>query len=316
MKKVIKKLFGTTKRAVISLLCMVIVLAGFGAVAYAVSSRDTNNDGTGITQEEAREVALSDAGLTTDTVTFTEERIDYENGVKVYEFEFYAENVEYDYEINAETGVIYSKSKEIYDTVAESSAAQPEVETATSEVQLEAETATSAAATEAGTNVNFGTVTLEDAKSIVLADAGVAAENATFTKAKQKMSHGEEIYDLEFYTDTYEYEYEVLVTDGSIVEKDMDARKTTATTVAQETATTAETSATANSYISVDEAKTIAVSAAGLSISDVIFDKAKLDKEDGIRVYEIEFYQGRTEYEYVINATTGEILEYDIDYDD
>lgn len=47
MKKVISKLFGTTKRAVISLLCMVIVLAGLGAVAYATSSRDTINATTG-----------------------------------------------------------------------------------------------------------------------------------------------------------------------------------------------------------------------------------------------------------------------------
>ena len=72
----------------------------------------------------------------------------------------------------------------------------------------------------------------------------------------------------------------------------------------------------AASYISIDQAKSIAVGHAGLSVSEVRFSKAKLENDDGYTVYEIEFYKDRMEYEYTINATDGSILEYDSDWDD
>ena len=52
---------------------------------------------------------------------------------------------------------------------------------------------------------------------------------------------------------------------------------------------------------------------AGLSLSDVTFSKAKLERDDGRTLYEIEFYQGSTQYEYSIDATTGAVLEYETD---
>lgn len=45
----------------------------------------------------------------------------------------------------------------------------------------------------------------------------------------------------------------------------------------------------------------------------MVFSKAKLENDDGRTVYEIEFYYNTTEYEYKINASTGEILEFDSD---
>ena len=49
--------------------------------------------------------------------------------------------------------------------------------------------------------------------------------------------------------------------------------------------------------------------------SDVQFAKAKLENDDGGVEYEIEFYSGRTEYDYTIDAVSGNIIEYDVDYD-
>lgn len=72
----------------------------------------------------------------------------------------------------------------------------------------------------------------------------------------------------------------------------------------------------AGNYIGVDKAKEIAVKHAGLSASDVTFSKAKLENDDGITEYEVEFYRGRMEYDYSINAKNGEILEYDSEYED
>ena len=66
----------------------------------------------------------------------------------------------------------------------------------------------------------------------------------------------------------------------------------------------------------MDKAKAIALGDAGLSSSGVTFTKAKLDKDDGTVVYEVEFFKGNTEYDYEINAVSGKIRDKDIDIDD
>jgi Predicted membrane protein len=66
----------------------------------------------------------------------------------------------------------------------------------------------------------------------------------------------------------------------------------------------------------VEEAKAIAAGHAGFSVSDVSFSKAKLEKEHRLMVYEIEFYKDGMEYEYEINAETGEIIKYEVDEND
>lgn len=77
--------------------------------------------------------------------------------------------------------------------------------------------------------------------------------------------------------------------------------------------TSSSSSAPVSNYIGVDKAKSIALKHAGLSASSVTFTKAKLDREDGIRVYEIEFYSRTQEYEYEIKATDGKILDFDVE---
>lgn len=69
----------------------------------------------------------------------------------------------------------------------------------------------------------------------------------------------------------------------------------------------------ANTKITSERAKDIALNHAKISKSNAKFTKIKLDKDDGILKYEIEFYSGHVEYEYEIDANTGRILEFDID---
>ena len=96
------------------------------------------------------------------------------------------------------------------------------------------------------------------------------------------------------------------------------SRKAAAEAARQAAAASSAAAATQPQVISVDKAKEIALKDAGLAASQVQFEKAKLEREDGRLVYEIEFFiRGQKEYDYEIDAYTGRILEKDVeDWDD
>ena len=75
-------------------------------------------------------------------------------------------------------------------------------------------------------------------------------------------------------------------------------------------------SAGTKKQISVDEAKQIALAHANLAQKDVTFVKTKLDNEDNRIVYKIEFVISNIEYDYEIDAVSGEIISSDSDVED
>ena len=70
--------------------------------------------------------------------------------------------------------------------------------------------------------------------------------------------------------------------------------------------------------ISEQEAKEIALNHAGFKESDVEFTKVNKEMDDGVWQYEIEFVAGEMEYDYDINAETGDVMSFDSEsvYDD
>ena len=259
-----------------------------------------------ITQKDARKIALEDAGLTEAEVTISAEKLDAENGVAVYEVDFVKGNVKYEYDINATTGAVYSKSSALPST---ETAAQP------SETAAAAANATVAPTAENRSNNSY--IGLERAKAIALSDAGLSAASVTFTEAKQDLDDGVPNYDLDFYTATHEYDYEIDAQTGAIMDKSVEVNEHAVreTKTAATAAPTAAATEVSRGFIGVDRAKSIALGHAGVSASSVSFSKAKLDDDDGRGVYEIEFYVGNTEYDYKIDAYSGGIIEYDIDRD-
>lgn len=53
-----------------------------------------------------------------------------------------------------------------------------------------------------------------------------------------------------------------------------------------------------------------ALAHAGIAESSVAQLEIEFDSEDGLMVYEVEFYAGGTEYDYDINARTGEVVNF------
>ena len=59
-----------------------------------------------LTKDEAKQIALKEAGVTAAEATFTKARLEYDDGREEYEFEFYADGKEFDVDVDANTGRI------------------------------------------------------------------------------------------------------------------------------------------------------------------------------------------------------------------
>ena len=238
-----------------------------------------------IGKKEARRIALEDAGYEADAARITRERLhrnddddDDDDDDRYYEIEFYAladRTQEFDYEINARTGVI-----EDVDHDAESYSPRP--------------------------------IGLSAAKKIAVTDAGQTQKGVRFIKAKLDKDGDDDDdaphYDIEFFVKAerlVQFDYEIHAITGKILEKDTDVEDYRP------------------APISRAKAKEIALKHAGFTAGQVRFTDVELDDDDDDddgygRHYEVEFRvkATRMEYEYIIDAVTGDVLFSKSEYDD
>lgn len=137
-----------------------------------------------------------------------------------------------------------------------------------------------------------GDVGLEAAKSAALKHAGLST--AVFTKAERDYDDGRLEYELEFHTDSAAYEVTVDAATGRVLDYEKENLR----------------GGTGSTDIGAQAAKSAALRHAGLSESQVQQLQVEWDNEHGRAVYEVEFKSGGMEYEYVIDAATGSVLEH------
>ena len=274
--------------------------------------------------EAAKQIALAHAKVALKDVTFIKAELDNEDGRAVYEIEFYSGNVEYDYDIDALSGEIISNDFDIenYSIPAQSAAAPQQTE-------VPQQTAAAPVPTAPDANTPSGDIGIERAKQIALSHAGLSQGSVSFVKAELEYEDGVKVYDIEFYSSNVEYDYEINAATGAIISVDRDIENYSIPTAAPApaptpaptaaptptpTAAPAPTQPAAPSTISAEKAKQIALSHAG--VGSARFTKAKIDYENGIKVYEIEFKVGNMEYEYDINVSNGAIISSSAEIDD
>ena len=153
-------------------------------------------------------------------------------------------------------------------------------------------------------------ISADKAKKIALGDAKLAEKDVTFVKVELELEDNRLVYDVEFYSGNVEYDYDIDAVSGAIVSADRDIENYV---IPAQPSTEAPTKAQA-SEISVEKAKQIALSHAG--VGSARFTKAKIDYENGVKVYEIEFKVGNMEYEYDINVVNGAIVSSSAEIDD
>ena len=93
-------------KKVISMVMTVVMMLALGTTAFA--------DNAPLTVEQAKQAALNYAGVNASEATFTKAYKGYDDGREVYEIEFYANNTEYDMDVDVYTGRITDFSTEYH----------------------------------------------------------------------------------------------------------------------------------------------------------------------------------------------------------
>lgn len=165
-------------------------------------------------------------------------------------------------------------------------------------------------------NSNNNKITMEQAQEIALKHAKLTSDQVSFIKTDTELENGIEVYNIEFSYENKEYDYKINSANGEIVEYDYDIEDYDIT---QQQATKENKSVTPNnqnsnnSKITVEKAKEISLKHANLKDNQVVFDKTEMDYDNGVQVYDIEFHYNNIEYNYEIDANTGNILSYSQD---
>ena len=211
----------------------------------------SSQDATYISLEEAKRIALEDAGVTEADLLRFEHEMDYVLGSYLFELEFSTSTHKFEYEINATDGSIFKKD-------------------------VDGKTLVKPSAPTTDTTQTAEYISAEQAEDAALGHAGVERAASVFERTQWKLSKGTAIYEVEFISNGVEYEYKINALTGAVISFEKEGKP-----LAEQENTT---------YISNSEALKAALAHAGLREEDVKNSSAEPDVENGKTVYEIEFY--------------------------
>ena len=215
-----------------------------------------------ISIDTVKDIVFKHAKVENKNVTNLEIEYDYENGNMIYDVEFDCNNIEYDYEVDAVSGKI-----------------------------LESEIENKNKDSNNNNNSSNTYLSKDKIKEIALKKANVSKYYDYDIEFKFK--GGTSIYEVEFETDSAEYDIKINAENGNIIKYEVKNKKV-------------DTS----KLISKDKAKNIVLNDA--KVSEYYDYEIELDDNE----YEISFETREYEYKYKIDAKTGKILEKDTDKND
>lgn len=141
-------------------------------------------------------------------------------------------------------------------------------------------------------------ISQDQAKQIALQDAGLTEADIAAIVIKEDLDDGRYIYDVEFYAQNKEYDYEIDAATGGIISSDFEIQDHWYDGISHDD----------GHIISEEDARNAALGRVpGATQNDI---RIHLDYDDGMQVYEGDIYYNNTEYEFQIDATTGEFIEW------
>ena len=162
-----------------------------------------------------------------------------------------------------------------------------------------------AAGTTDETGSNSGTQDIgEDAAlQAALEAAGVSESDASRLRISKDRDDGRVVYEIRFDVDQTEYDYDVLASDGQILSSDVELRNDD-----RDDDDDRNRGSNADVAISREEAIDIALAkVSGATESDI---RIELDHDDGRYKYEGDIIYERVEYDFEIDANSGDVLEW------
>ena len=145
-----------------------------------------------------------------------------------------------------------------------------------------------------------GSISMDTAKSIAINDAGVSGEAFSYSAAKLDWEDGRQVYDVDFFVNGIEYEYEILASDGSILKKKQDA---------EWGKNSGNPGGSVAGQLTMDQARQkVAERIAGGDPANVYI---KEDYDDGRLKYEGEVYHNQRKYEFELDAATGAFTDWE-----
>ena len=284
----------------------------------------------GVTQEEAAAIALEHAGVAKEDAVSLSVQQEYEDGRDIFEVKFSTQDTEYSYDVAQKDGEIinynYGKtgaalsgddgSSQTGDGQAqEEQAVQEEIDQTQSDIQQAQQ---DQSADESQAQAVEDAVDEETAVSIAMEHAGVT--ECSIHRVELDTEDGRQVYEVEFFAGNTEYDYTIDRETGEILSYDQDiegwglgngqqngsgnGRKN-----GQENST-----ASSSGPITLEEAVQLVLDRVpGASASDV---QIEFERDDGKDIYEGEVTCNRTEHEFQIDASTGNFIEWSVDYQD
>lgn len=167
-------------------------------------------------------------------------------------------------------------------------------------------------------------ISKDDVKDIIAANMNANVNDLYFEDIDFDFDKG--VYEVEVYyhNDAYEYKVDARTSTegGRIIYTDFkyftngitdDNNSNNSNNNSNNSSTNGSTNNATTASIPLDEAKNIALTHANLTEDAVSLLRTEQEYDDGVLVYEIDFTSGDYEYDYKINANTGEVVSYDRD---
>ena len=183
-----------------------------------------SSSGNYIGESRAKEIAYSHAGVKAANVILEKCRLDWDDGRAVYEVDFYAGDMEYDYEIDASAGTVYEADRDRMDAEDRYKADLLSGKNTSGSSNADStSTSGNTGSTSTGSQTSSASyIGVEKAKSIALNHAGVSASAVFMEKCELDRDDGRMLYEVEFRSGYLEYEYEIDAVSGSILKAEQD----------------------------------------------------------------------------------------------
>lgn len=284
----------------------------------------------GVTQEEATTIALEHAGVAKEDAVSLSVQQEYEDGRDIFEVKFSTQDTEYSYDVAQKDGKIinynYGKtgaalsgddgSSQTGDGQAqEEQAVQEEIDQTQSGIQ-QAQQDQSAAQSQA--QAVEDAIDEATAESIAMEHAGVT--ECSIHRVELDTEDGRQVYEVEFFAGNTEYDYTIDRETGEILSYDQDIEGWGLGNGQQNGSGNGRkngqdnSAASASGPITLEEAVQLVLDRVpGASASDV---QIEFERDDGKDIYEGEVTCNRTEHEFQIDASTGNFIEWSVDYQD